>query len=78
LEEKEPYFQVPKSLFRSWRTGEINSTTFAVYMLMLDRYKISCLKENRNIKKFRIISTHYRNKRNKSFRCKNWFSRNRS
>ena len=48
MEEKEPYFQVPKSLFRSWRTGEINSTTFAVYMLMLDRYKISCLKENRN------------------------------
>ena len=48
MEEKEPYFQVPKSLFRSWRTGEINSTTFAVYMLMLDRYKISHLKENRN------------------------------
>ena len=48
LEEKEPYFQVPKSLFRSWRTGEINSTTFAIYMLMLDRYKISYLKENRN------------------------------
>ena len=48
MEEKEPYFQVPKSLFRSWRTGEINSTTFAVYMLMLDRYKISYLKENRN------------------------------
>ena len=48
MEEKEPYFQVPKSLFRSWRAGEINSTTFAVYMLMLDRYKISCLKENRN------------------------------
>ena len=47
MEEKEPYFQVPKSLFRSWRTGEINSTAFAVYMLMLDRYKISCLKENR-------------------------------
>ena len=50
MEEKEPYFQVPKSLFRSWRAGEINSTTFAVYTLMLDRYKISCLKENR--KKF--------------------------
>ena len=48
MEEKKPYFQVPKSLFRSWRAGEINSTTFAVYMLMLDRYKISCLKENRN------------------------------
>ena len=48
MEEKEPYFQVPKSLFRSWRAGEINSTTFAVYMLMLDRYKISYLKENRN------------------------------
>ena len=47
MEEKEPYFQVPKSLFRSWRAGEINSTAFAVYMLMLDRYKISCLKENR-------------------------------
>ena len=50
MEEKEPYFQVPKSLFRSWRAGEINSTTFAVYTLILDRYKISCLKENR--KKF--------------------------
>ena len=48
MEEKEPYFQVPKSLFRNWRAGEINSTTFAVYMLMLDRYKISYLKENRN------------------------------
>ena len=48
MEEKKPYFQVPKSLFRSWRAGEINSTTFAVYTLMLDRYKISCLKENRN------------------------------
>ncbi|MHB9304169.1 replication initiator protein A [Fusobacterium polymorphum] len=47
MEEKEPYFQVPKSLFRSWRAGEINSTAFAVYMLMLDRYKISYLKENR-------------------------------
>ena len=45
--EKEPYFQVPKSLFRSWRAGEINSTAFSIYMLMLDRYKISCLKENR-------------------------------
>ena len=48
MEEKEPYFQVPKSLFRNWRAGEINSTTFAVYMLMLDRYKISYLRENRN------------------------------
>ena len=48
MEEKEPYFQVPKSLFRSWRAGEINSTTFAVYMLMLDRYKISCLAGNKN------------------------------
>ena len=47
MEEKEPYFQVPKSLFRSWRAGEINSTAFSIYMLMLDRYKISCLKENR-------------------------------
>ena len=41
LEEKEPYFQVPKSLFRSWREGKINSTAFSIYMLMLDRYKVS-------------------------------------
>ena len=47
MEEKEPYFQVPKSLFRSWRAGKINSAAFSIYMLMLDRYKISYLKENR-------------------------------
>ena len=41
LEKKEPYFQVPKSLFRSWREGKINSTAFSIYMLMLDRYKVS-------------------------------------
>ena len=41
MEEKEPYFQVPKSLFRSWREGKINSTAFSIYMLMLDRYKVS-------------------------------------
>ena len=46
LEEKEPYFQVPKSLFRLRRNGEISLTAFDIYILMLDRYKISCLKEN--------------------------------
>ena len=47
MEEKEPYFQVPKSLFRLRRNGEISLTAFDIYILMLDRYKISCLKENR-------------------------------
>ena len=46
MEEKEPYFQVPKSLFRLRRNGEISLTAFDIYILMLDRYKISCLKEN--------------------------------
>ena len=47
MKEKEPFYQVPKSLFRLWRDGVINSTAFSIYMLMLDRYKISYLKENR-------------------------------
>jgi len=46
LKEKEPFYQVPKSLFRLRRDGIINTTTFFVYMLMLDRAKISYLKEN--------------------------------
>ncbi|KYL02895.1 replication initiator protein A [Fusobacterium necrophorum] len=50
MEEKEPYFQVPKSLFRLRRDGGISLTAFDIYLLMTDRYKISCLKEN--IKKF--------------------------
>ena len=41
LEEKEPYFQVPKSLFRLRRNGGISLTAFDIYVLMLDRYKIS-------------------------------------
>ena len=46
MEEKEPYFQVPKSLFRLRREGRISLTAFDIYILMMDRYKISCLKEN--------------------------------
>ena len=46
MKEKEPFYQVPKSLFRLKRDGIINTTTFFVYMLMLDRAKISYLKEN--------------------------------
>ena len=47
MKDNEPFYQVPKSLFRLWRDGAINSTAFSICMLMLDRYKISCLKENR-------------------------------
>ena len=46
MKEKEPFYQVPKSLFRLWRDGAINSTAFSICMLMLDRAKISYLKEN--------------------------------
>ena len=41
MEEKEPYFQVPKSLFRLRRNGGISLTAFDIYVLMLDRYKLS-------------------------------------
>ena len=41
LEEKEPYFQVPKSLFRLRRNGEISLTAFDVYLLMSDRFRLS-------------------------------------
>ena len=47
MKEKEPFYQVPKSLFRLWRDGVISSTAFSIYMLMLDRYKVSCLEENK-------------------------------
>ena len=46
MKEKEPFYQVPKSLFRLRREGEISLTAFDIYILMMDRYKISCLKEN--------------------------------
>ena len=46
MKDNEPFYQVPKSLFRLWRDGAINSTAFSICLLMLDRYKISCLKEN--------------------------------
>ena len=46
MKEKEPFYQVPKSLFRLRREGGISLTAFDIYILMMDRYKISCLKEN--------------------------------
>ena len=53
MKEKEPFYQVPKSLFRLRREGGISLTAFDIYILMMDRYKISCLKEN--IKSFTDI-----------------------
>lgn len=47
MEEKEPYFQVPKSLFRLRRGGGISLTAFDIYLLMLDRYNLSCKEENK-------------------------------
>ena len=47
MKDNEPFYQVPKSLFRLWRDGVINSTAFSIYVLMLDRYKVSCLEENK-------------------------------
>ena len=46
MKEKEPFYQVPKSLFRLRREEGISLTAFDIYILMMDRYKISCLKEN--------------------------------
>ena len=54
MKDNEPFYQVPKSLFRLWRDGVINSTAFSIYMLMLDRYKVSCLEENK--KKFTDVN----------------------
>ena len=41
MEEKEPYFQVPKSLFRLRRNGGISLTAFDIYLLMSDRFRLS-------------------------------------
>ena len=46
MKNNEPFYQVPKSLFRLRREGGISLTAFDIYILMMDRYKISCLKEN--------------------------------
>ena len=46
MKDNEPFYQVPKSLFRLRREGRISLTAFDIYILMVDRYKISCLKEN--------------------------------
>ena len=41
MKEKEPFYQVPKSLFRLKRDGKLSVNAFDIYTLMLDRYKIS-------------------------------------
>jgi len=41
LKEKEPFYQVPKNLFRLYREGKINHIACFIYMLILDRYKLS-------------------------------------
>ena len=46
MKDNEPFYQIPKSLFRLRREGGISLTAFDIYILMMDRYKISCLKEN--------------------------------
>ena len=57
LEEKEPYFQVPKSLFRLRRNGGISLTAFDIYILMLDRCKIS--KKNKWVDKEKNVYIIY-------------------
>ena len=41
MKEKEPFYQVPKSLFRLRRDGKLSVNAFDIYTLMLDRYKVS-------------------------------------
>jgi len=41
LKEKEPFYQVPKNLFGLYREGKINHIACFIYMLILDRYKLS-------------------------------------
>ena len=41
MKEKEPFYQVPKSLFRLRRDGRLSVNAFDIYILMLDRYKVS-------------------------------------
>ena len=41
MKEKEPFYQVPKSLFRLRRDGKLSVNAFDIYILMLDRYKVS-------------------------------------
>ena len=41
MKEKEPFYQVPKSLFGLYREGKINHIACFIYMLILDRYKLS-------------------------------------
>ena len=41
MKEKEPFYQVPKSLFRLRRDGKLSVNAFDIYILMLDRHKVS-------------------------------------
>ena len=41
MKEKEPFYQVPKNLFGLYREGKINHIACFIYMLILDRYKLS-------------------------------------
>ena len=57
MKEKEPFYQVPKSLFRLRREGGISLTAFDIYILMLDRYKIS--KKNKWVDKEKNVYIIY-------------------
>ena len=41
MKDNEPFYQVPKNLFRLYREGKINHIACFIYMLILDRYKLS-------------------------------------
>ena len=41
MKDKEPFYQVPKSLFRLRMEGKLSVNAFDIYILMLDRYKVS-------------------------------------
>ena len=57
MKDKEPFYQVPKSLFRLKREGKLSVNAFDIYILMLDRYKVS--KKNNWIDKERQVYVLY-------------------
>ncbi|CAM3108499.1 replication initiator protein A [Streptobacillus ratti] len=48
----ETFYQVPKSIFRLWVQGKIRDSTFKVYIVFLERYKISKFRDEENRKYF--------------------------
>ncbi|WP_064590372.1 hypothetical protein [Streptobacillus moniliformis] len=48
----ETFYQVPKSIFRLWVQGKIRDSTFKVYIVFLERYKISKFIDEENRKYF--------------------------